>query len=163
MMELTRIRPAVARYAVAAGPTASGLKGKKVASSAHSRPLSVGLPIEQETQQQNHQSSHEGQHGQRRHAASRASVRENGVQKSRAASWSPGRQIIATKTDSKNKTASWGTMAGKTEPRSRNTEKAMKFKGSRKATASRAMRPGPAEGSAAGRKKIQRRAEPETE
>ena len=52
---------------------------------------------------------------------------------------------MATKTDSKNNSASRGRMAGKTNPRSRRTEKAIKFNGSRKATASRAIRPLPVE------------------
>src|SRR5258708_34509989 len=57
---------------------------------------------------------------------------------------SPGRHMTATNTDSKNKSAILGRMAGKPKPRSRNTEKAIKFSGRRKDTASRAIRQGPA-------------------
>src|SRR5258708_36434095 len=56
---------------------------------------------------------------------------------------SPGRHMTATNTDSKNKSAILGRMAGKPKPRSRNTEKAIKFSGRSKETASRAIRSGP--------------------
>ena len=46
-------------------------------------------------------------------------------------------------------------MAGRPEPRSRDTERAMKFRGRRKATASSAMRPGPAEDDSSGGKEFQ--------
>ena len=52
---------------------------------------------------------------------------------------------MATKTDSKNKSAMRDTVAEKAQPRSGSTERVMKFRGSNNATASRAIRPGPAE------------------
>src|SRR5207245_6271538 len=58
---------------------------------------------------------------------------------------SPGRQITATNTDSKKSIAKAGRIAGNDKPRSRLNEKAMKFSGSRTATASSAMCPEPEE------------------
>src|SRR5207244_6187686 len=58
---------------------------------------------------------------------------------------SPGRQITATNTDSRNSIAIAGRIAGNDNPRSRLKEKAMKFSGSRTATASSAICPEPEE------------------
>src|SRR3989440_12359626 len=54
---------------------------------------------------------------------------------------SPGRQMTATNTDSKKSIAKAGRIAGNDNPRSRLKEKAIKFSGSRTATASSAMCP----------------------
>ena len=44
MIELTRIKPAVAMYAVAALPTPPDWNEKNAATSVHNMPLSMGLP-----------------------------------------------------------------------------------------------------------------------
>src|SRR5207237_856867 len=55
---------------------------------------------------------------------------------------SPGRQITATNTDSKNSIAKAGRIAGNDKPRSRLKEKAMKFSGSRTSARRRSTPPG---------------------
>ena len=105
-------------------------------------PLSVGLPCSRKRTSRTTAAEAKA-------ITARVGIRAPGIVP-RKAGWrnagalvSPGRQMMATNTDSKNSSPRRGAIARITRPHSRNTAKAMKFRGRRKATASSAIRPGP--------------------
>src|SRR5207249_1199244 len=115
---------------------------RNAAASDHSSPLSTGLRYRRKRVSRMPNAATKASTGNCDTGDQRCLPQKAGCRKAGAVA-SPGRQITATNTDSKNSIAKAGRIAGNDKPRSRLKEKAIKFSGSRTATASSAICPEP--------------------
>src|ERR1035441_6783667 len=143
-MEQARISPLVAKYAVPMRPLPPACNPRNAAPSAHNRPLSIGLLERQR------RTSKINDVIAKAIEADCGSLDQWNQLAGRNPKWKnegevncPGRQRMATKTDSTKSSPSHGAMEGTVSPRSRTKARSRRFRGRRREIASSAMWHGP--------------------